>query len=481
LITPDALMEQAAKIGLTLDHDMAAMAIDMVSALPNAWQTDDVQAEQRSPSHDPLNAVACVVDNRPSVTGALSGTTVAIKDNIAVRGVATALGSGVPGCVATQDATLVSRLSSAGAEIIAKAQCEAFLLGANSFSSMPAPVRNPHDVARSAGGSSSGSAAMVAAGLSDCAIGTDSGGSIRIPASYCGIVGFKPSRGFVPYTGIAPLAPWLEAAGPMAQTVADAARLFKFMAGPDGRDIRQGWAPKLLAGEPPTSLSQVNVGVFDAAVSDCDSDVQGLFAEAVSRIGNAGARTKHFVWADFDATRPLHLAIYLISDALNGAGSGTGTDASDPIGWRAWRRSIAMSQLPAPLPLSYATGLALNETDPGLLSRAINQSSAIADSLDSALQGLDAILLPVSHTVAPLIPTGEPTFDEYFGDTQLTAPFNVTGHPVVALPIGKSGHLPVGVQIVGPRGADHRLLAIASLIENALGRLAPATGDFGTL
>jgi amidase len=450
LITPDALIEQAAKIGLTLGRDMAAMAIDMVSALPNSWQTDDVQAEQRSPSHDPLNAVACVVDHRPSGAGALGETTIAIKDNIAVRGVATAIGSGVPGCVATQDATLVSRLSSAGAAITAKAQCEAFLLGANSFSSMPAPVRNPHDVARSAGGSSSGSAAMVAAGLSDCAIGTDSGGSIRIPASYCGIVGFKPSRGIVPYTGIAPLAPWLEAAGPMAQTVADAARLFKVMAGPDGRDSRQGWAPALLADQPPTSLSQVNLGVFDAAVSGCDSDVQGLFAEAVSRIGNAGARTKHFVWADFDAAHPLHLAIYLISDALNGAGSGTGTDASDPAGWRAWRRSITMAQLPGPLPLSYATGL-------------------------------DAIVLPVSRTVAPLIPTGEPTFDEYFGDTQLTAPFNVTGHPVVSLPVGKSGHLPVGLQIVGARGTDHRLLAIASLIENTFGRLAPATGDFGAL
>ena len=457
------------------------MAADMVEGLAGAWPVASKIDQSRAPMGDPLNAIARVINRPAADAGPLSGKTIAIKDNIAVANIATALGSGLQGFVGDEDATIVARIAAAGCTISAKSQCEAFLLGANSFSSRPEPVRNPHDLTRSAGGSSSGSAAMVAAGLSDCAIGTDSGGSIRIPASHCGIVGFKPSRGVVPYTGIAPLAPWLEVAGPMARSVADAAALFEIIAGSDTLDIRCGWAPPVRDEAPPRSLPQIRFGVFGAAAKLCEAEVQKIFDASVNRLQNGGAEITHFDWPDFEATHAVHLAIYLISDALNGAGPGTGTEASDPPGWREWRQSVMVTDLPAPLPLAYATGLALRDNDPGLLNRAIGEAIRLADKLDHALGAFDAILLPTCRTVAPLIPAAAPSFDEFYGDTMLTAPFNATGHPALSLPAGKVGRMPVGLQIVGRRGSDRRLMSIATLVENALGRLQPPEGDFGSL
>jgi Asp-tRNA(Asn)/Glu-tRNA(Gln) amidotransferase A subunit family amidase len=231
----------------------------------------------------------------------------------------------------------------------------------------------------------------------------------------------------------------------------------------------------------PKQLSQLRIGVFDHAAKDCDPAIQDVFAAAVARLSGAGVTTQQFGWSDFDQLAPVHLAIYLISDALNAVSSGTGTWASDPPGWHEWRRALPAAALPEPLFVAYATGLALHDSDPGLLGRAIEAARQHSASLDEQLDRYDAVLLPVTRGITPVIPDGQPSFDESYGDTGLTAPFNATGHPVVSLPIGKVGALPVGMQIVGRRGSDRRLLSIAALIENALGRLTPPEGDFGSL
>ena len=132
------------------------------------------------------------------------------------------------------DATVVTRILDEGGEIAGKAVCESLCFSGSSFTSDTGSVRNPHDESRAAGGSSSGSAALVAGEIVDMATGGDQGGSIRIPASWCGIVGLKPTHGLVPYTGIFPIELTLDHTGPMARTVADAALLLEVIAGPDG-------------------------------------------------------------------------------------------------------------------------------------------------------------------------------------------------------------------------------------------------------
>ena len=173
-------------------------------------------------------------------SGPLAGKTVALKDNVCLAGVPMMNGSAtLEGYVPDQDATIVTRMLDAGATIMGKAHCEAFCLSGGSHTGALGPVHNPHKHGYSAGGSSSGSGALVAAGEVDMAIGGDQGGSIRIPASFCGIYGMKGTWGLVPYTGVMPIEATIDHTGPMTATVADNALLLEVLAGPDGLDPRQ--------------------------------------------------------------------------------------------------------------------------------------------------------------------------------------------------------------------------------------------------
>jgi amidase len=479
---PASIRAHADRLGVTVSHAAAALACEQLADLEGAWRDQPSADRSRPVSRDPLGAVARVIERKPKPSGPLSGMRLAVKDNIAVANIATSMGLDVPGFCGSEDATVVGRADAAGATIVAKAQCEALLLGANSFTSQPAPVRNPHDPSRSAGGSSSGSGAMVAAQLCDAAFGTDSGGSIRIPAAYCGVVGLKPSRGMVPFTGIAPLAPWLEVAGPMARTVADVASLFNVIAGRDGRDPRCGLAmdTRSEAGSPAND-GGFRIGIFDAPLAKIDAAVADAIAAAIGLAIAQGVRTTSFDWDGMDAALSAHLAVYVLSEALTATGRDATVGASAPHGWAEWRAALSPETIPEPTQLSIATGLALHDADPGLLTRAIRDGMSLARSLDAALGDLDAIILPVTGSVAPLHPSGAPAMDEIYGDTRFTAPFNLTGHPAIALPVGTVGGLPVATQLVGHRGQDRCLLEIADHIERAVGAAALPIGDFGRL
>src|SRR6266566_2017397 len=177
-------------------------------------------------------------------SGPLAGKTVAIKDNVCVAGVPMMNGTAVlEGYVPDVDATIVTRILDAGGTILGKAVCESLCFSGGSHTSDSGPVRNPYDPRRTTGGSSSGSAALVAAGEVHMATGGDQGGSIRIPSCWCGVYGLKPTYGLVPYTGIFPIELTLDHTGPIARTVADVALLLEAIAGPDGLDPRQANAP----------------------------------------------------------------------------------------------------------------------------------------------------------------------------------------------------------------------------------------------
>src|SRR5256885_926875 len=189
---------------------------------------------------NPLGAWYVRTEIRESDDGPLAGRTVAIKDNTMVAGVPMMNGSRtLEGFVPTRDATVVSRLLAAGATITGKAVCEDLCFSGGSHTSVTGPVRNPWDTDRTTGGSSSGSAALVASGEADLAMGGDQGGSVRIPSSWCGTVGHKPTHGLVPYTGAFPIEASIDHLGPITRTVADAALMLNLIAGRDGWDPRQ--------------------------------------------------------------------------------------------------------------------------------------------------------------------------------------------------------------------------------------------------
>src|SRR6266536_6267170 len=217
-------------------------AYDAVEAMPEYLPTVKYP---RTPGYRPdgednkYNAWYVKTEIKGAASGKLAGKTVALKDNICLAGVPMMNGaSTLEGYVPDVDATVATRILDAGGTIVGKTVCEYFCFSGGSHTSASGPVHNPHRMGYSAGGSSSGSPAVVALGEVPMALGGDQGGSIRIPASFCGIYGLKPTHGLVPYTGIMPIEIYVDHTGPMTATVADNALLLEVLAGDDGYDPR---------------------------------------------------------------------------------------------------------------------------------------------------------------------------------------------------------------------------------------------------
>ena len=384
-------------------------------------------------------AAALVLDEerrRGVDRGPLHGMPVSVKDLIDVAGQPTTAASRVRrGHVATRDAPVVQRLREAGAVLIGKTNLHEFALGTTSEESAFGPVRNPHDVTRSAGGSSGGSAAAVATGMGIASIGSDTGGSIRIPAAACGVVGLKPSLGEVPTAGVVPLSATLDHVGPLARTVEDAANVWAVLA---GRPI-----PRL---DPPRTFTLGALGGYFTAL--LSAEVRGEFENALERLRTCGVtiepRTVHGTETIIDTYTSISLpeAAHWHAATLDKRPD----DYQPPVRERLERgRTIAA--------VSYVRAMETRE----LLRRAV----------DAALDHCDALVLPTLPIVAPPLGAVEVTTDS--GDTipvraamlRLTQLFNVTGHPAISLPIASHG-LPVGLQLVGHRDRTERLLSLAS-------------------
>src|SRR6202166_4800578 len=247
------LRQAAQQLGINPSDDYLRAVEEIVGPLSRAYAVLDAMPDElpavkypRGPQYRPTGdenkhgawTVKTSITGRPN--GPLAGHRIALKDNVCLGGVPMTLGADIfVGYVPEVDATVVERILDAGGEIAGKAVCEYYCVSGGSHTSSTGPVQNPRKPGYSAGGSSSGSAALVAAGDVDMAIGGAQAGSIRIPASHCGIVGLKPTFGLVPYTGIAPLEITLDTCGPMTANVRDNALLLEVIAGPDGLDSRQ--------------------------------------------------------------------------------------------------------------------------------------------------------------------------------------------------------------------------------------------------
>jgi aspartyl-tRNA(Asn)/glutamyl-tRNA(Gln) amidotransferase subunit A len=291
-------------------------------------------------------------------------------------------------------------------------------------------TRNPRDPTRTSGGSSGGSAALVAAGVCDLAIGTDTGGSVRIPAAYCGVVGLKPSYGLVPVDGIFPLSPSCDHAGTLTATAGGAAELLTVLAGRGMPGL-----PKETAGTPA-------VGVLAAQLADpsVTPQVRGAVTAALDALATGGWRVRELTapWLDRMGDWEDVLAVIVAREAwLVHSGRDTGRYAEGTRALLAFGASVGDER--------YA--------------RALDQRTALTAALEDSLAGVDVLAGP---TVGYQAPEHDPPFgvgDDY-GEGRFTGPYNLTGHPAVSLPVPCHG-LPVGLQLAARRGADLALLRLA--------------------
>ena len=379
--------------------------------------------------------------------GPLHGVPISVKDLFDVAGTPTTAASRVrEGHVATADAEVVVRAREAGAVIVGKTNLHEFAFGTTNDESAFGPARNPHDPSRSPGGSSGGSAASVAAGLALGTIGSDTGGSIRIPAAACGIVGLKPTFGEIGLDGAVPLSRSLDHAGPLAGTVFDAWLLYRALAG--RAELRPpapgaGAAPKL--------------GVLRGYFCDLlDDEVRARFEDSLDRLRAGGvvldeARIEH---ASLTSPAYMHISF------------------SEAAAYHA-RTLETVPHLYTP-PVRQRLELARYVLAEDYV-RAQEVREALRREVDAALHGRDALVLPTLPIPAPTI--GQASAN--IGDAKhpvralmlrLTQLFNLTGHPAISLPCGSTAAgLPCGLQLVGARGATEALLSAASAIEQRLG------------
>ena len=383
--------------------------------------------------------------------GPLHGIPISIKDLVHVAGVPTTSGSALPPLRPTADAPIIQRLRQAGAIVIGKTNLHEFAFGTTSDESAFGPVRNPFDVSRSAGGSSGGAAVALVERMCLGSVGTDTGGSIRIPAGACGIVGLKPTLGEVPCDGVVPLSTTCDHVGPMTLTVRDASLMFGILR---GRTVDEGSAPSsLILGIPDgyllERLDPEIRSLFDRLKASLKSRRRHRLVKAL--IGHARSTPDvylHIVLPEAAAYHaPLleqHAALYS-PHVRNRLETGRYLLAED-----------------------YVRGMRLRDR--------------LTREVDSALDGCDALLLPTLPVVAPTLGVSSVDIDGRpepvrAAMLRLTQLFNLTGHPAISLPAGvSSSGLPIGMQLVGRRGETDQLLRIAATLES---QIAAGPGSVG--
>jgi len=434
------------------------------------------------PEDNPYNAWYWRTEIKGTASGLLAGKTIAIKDNVCVAGVPMMNGSNIlEGYTPEIDATIVTRILDAGGTILGKAVCENFCYSGGSHTAATGPVRNPHDETRTTGGSSSGSGALVAAGLVDMAIGGDQGGSIRMPSSWCGIYGHKPTYGLVPYTGIGPIEMTVDHTGPMTRTVADAALMLEAIAGPDGLDPRQhaertGQAyTKALTG----NVRGLRLGVVQEGFGwpgRSEKDVDDCVREAAQKFAQLGAEVKTIsipwhrdglhVWTVIGTEGPL---------MLMALGGGMGTN------WKghyttSMLDAVARGRLTRPNDFSETVKLVMllarfmqDRYHGRYYAKAQNLARSLTAAYDTAFKEYDLLVMPTLPLKATKIPAANASREEYVTRALEmvinTCPFDVTGHPAITVPCGMSEGLPVGMMLIGRMGDDATVLRAADAFE----------------
>ena len=429
-------------------------------------------------TEDPYNAIVRRCSIKGASSGKLAGKRIGLKDNICVAGIPITFGSRVmDGYVPDIDATIATRMLDAGAEITAILNMEDFAFSGSGDSSAYGACLNPHSQEHLAGGSSSGSAAALYYDDIDMSIGGDQGGSIRIPASWCGIVGLKPTYGLVPYTGIGGIGHTFDHTVPMTRTVADNALLLEVIAGKDPLDPRQGEVTGQSYTEAlHTDISGIRVGLVTEGLGSqvSESDVDAAVRQAVQQLAQLGAQVTEISIPEHTEGLPIWSSIAMQeATALfqsNGLGYFSQGLYNESLGVTLGKFRHAQGEdLPPTLKLGLLMGSYLIKRYHGrLYSKAQNLRRGWRAAYDRHLSEVDVLAMPTTPMKAQsYIPDIDrrTLLGRSWNMLDNTGPFDITGHPSLSIPCARSNGLPVGLMLTGRHFDESTLYRVAYAFE----------------
>ena len=500
------LLEIAGDFGIDMTPDRAAEYRDtMAGGIRAMRRIDDLPEDQPEvkyprttgrrpkPEENPYNAWYWLTDIKGAADGPVKGERIGIKDVVSVAGVPMMNGSRVlEGYVPQIDATVVTRLLDAGAVIVGKTASSDFSFSSGGHTSAFGPVRNPHKPSHSPGGSSKGSGAAIAAGDVKMALGGDQGGSIRIPAAWCGVVGLKQTHGLVPYTGCMGIEMSFDTVGPMADSVENVARMLSVLAGPDPLDPRQrGVIPDDYVEDYLPAIGQgcegLTIGVVEEGFghkADTWPDLQFLPSDrrvdakvraTVKGMKQMGAKVRK-------VSVPMHYDGMRIWFAL--AAEGAVDVMHHRAGGSNWQGyydtplldhvAKSLKARPNDIPMTVINVLLMGEYlrrhyHGRYYAKAQNQRGSLAASYDAALAECDVLVMPTIPQLSGPIPPPNAPFSEYMfralNMLNNCPQMNATGHPAISVPCGMIDGLPVGLQIIGRHFDDFTVLRAADASE----------------
>ncbi|MCU4742146.1 Asp-tRNA(Asn)/Glu-tRNA(Gln) amidotransferase subunit GatA [Halobacteria archaeon AArc-m2/3/4] len=406
--------------------------------------------------------------------GPLAGRTVAVKDNISTEGVRTTCGSRMlEEYVPPYDATVVSRLKDAGATIVGKTNMDEFGMGTTTETSYFGSTDNPAAPGHVPGGSSGGSAAAVAAGEADLALGSDTGGSIRCPAAFCGVVGIKPTYGLVSRYGLVAYANSLEQIGPFGSTVEEAAELLDVIAGPDERDATTRQAPDSNASYAAAADGDVDglsIGVPTELLEGADEGVVDTFWDALADLEEQGAEYHEVSLPSVEHAVEAYYVIAMSEASSNlarfdgvryGNSGGYEGNWNDAFG-RAREEGFGDEVKRRILLGTYALSAGYHDK---YYKKAQDARAWVKQDFDQALSSADVLASPTMPV--PPFELGESLDDPmqmYLADAN-TVPVNLADLPAVSVPAGETDGLPVGLQLIGPAFGEQQVIRAASALD----------------
>ncbi len=488
------LKEITLELGMNLSDDRIREFYDVMQGTIDAYDIVDALPDYLPPvlyprtagtrptgEDNPRNAWYVKTEVRGAPRGPLQGKTVALKDNVCLAGVPMMNGaSTLKGYTPDVDATIVTRLLDAGATIVGKAHCEYFCLSGGSHTNATGPCHNPYKMGFSAGGSSSGSGSLVGGGDVDMAIGGDQGGSIRMPASFCGCYGMKPTHGLVPYTGVMPIEATIDHTGPMTQSVMDNAVMLEVLAGPDGLDPRQydvvtdNYSAAVGRGVSGMKIGIVKEG-FGRPESEADVDAKNRAAAEMFKRMGATVDEISIPWHEKGPAIWTPIAVEgLTNQMMHGNGMGTGWEGmytTSLLDFHSnWRQRA--DELSDTLKICMFIGQYYQKHHRGhYYAKSQNLSRQLREEYNKVLASYDLLLMPTTPMKAPPLPPSDASLElwcqrafEMLGNT---APFDVTGHPAMAIPCGMSDGLPVSMMLVGRRYEESTIYRAAGAFEAA--------------
>lgn len=420
----------------------------------------------------PDDSVHAFITTIPEVTygdGPLSGVTVAVKDNISTKGIETTCASKIlKGYIPPYDAHVVTLLRNAGAALVGKTNMDEFGMGTTTENSAFGPTLNPLDHERVPGGSSGGSAAAVAAGLVDCAIGSDTGGSIRCPAAFCGIAGLKPTYGRVSRYGLIAYANSLEQIGPMARDITTLSNLYSVIAGHDPRDATSVDQP--YSHIPSADIKGLKIGVPDEFFGEgVNPKVAGVVRKALETLESYGAQT---IPCTIPSMKYALSAYYVTctSEASSNLARFDGVRYGPAVETlKSWHDAYS-DQRKAGFGKEVRRRIILGTFSlaAGYYGRYYQKAQTarqmVRDDLERIFRDVDVIAGPTMPDIAFRLGEKSDPLQMYLSDI-LTVPANLAGVPAISVPCGKVEHMPVGLQLIGRYYEDERIIDTAYAFE----------------